>query len=236
MRGRGRRGVGQAQLGTHGGLVAVHVGVLEGQHGRGRAGAAWALGRTRAGRGARRVPGRRRRRRAALDRDSRPGLRTGPAARRRGRAESRKQLSARPGAPPRRAGPAAAAAARGSGRRRACARPGAQLPLQEHRPRPRRRPGPRLDHRAEGPRHASRATALSTRRRGTRAGRGHAQHAGPARAPGTRAITPAGPPRLLAPPAFPEVPLLAASPLQRSPDLPQAERIAGFAYSVLSTN
>ena len=125
------------------------------------------------------MPGRRRRRRAALYRDSRPGLRTGPAARRRGRAGSRKQLSARPGAPPRRAGPAAAAAARGSGRRRACARPGAQLPLQEHRPRPRRRPGPRLDHRAEGPGHASWARAPGTRRKGARAGRGHAQHAGP---------------------------------------------------------
>lgn len=147
------------------------------------------------------MPGRRRRRRAALYRDSRPGLRTGPAARRRGRAGSRKQMSARPGAPPRRAGPAAAAAARGSGRRRACARPGAQLPLQEHRPRPRRRPGPRLDHRAEGPRHASWARAPGTRRKGARAGRGHAQHAGPGPRAGDTcdhacgATTPPGPSR-----------------------------------------
>lgn len=30
--------------GTHGGLVAVHVGVLEGQHGRGEQGTAWGAG------------------------------------------------------------------------------------------------------------------------------------------------------------------------------------------------
>lgn len=172
-----------AGRGTHGGLVAVHVGVLEGQHGRGEQGAArgadsrngrewaglaagrgWGACRSRAGSGGQGALG--------LSSHNRTG---GAAAK-----TYRKQEAAvgEAGSPSPAGGPnggcgAVAAVAGRSGRRCACAGPGAQLPLQDRRPRP-LSPGTR------------------TARRGTRC-----THAAPppgATAPGTRAAPP-GPPR-----------------------------------------
>lgn len=223
VRGRGRRGVGRRNW-VLSGLVAVHVRVLEGQHGRGRAGAAWALGRTRAGRQGEAGAGKA----TAATGCSRPGLsagtqdRTGCAAA--DVRESRKQLSARPGPLPGGRGPAAAAAARGSGRRRACARPGA-APSAGAPAAPAPPPGPTPGPPSEGPRHASGAGAQHAPGRdprgpGTRPARRPGPRAGHTCSHACGATTPPGPS------AVPEVPLLASSPLQRSPDLPQAGRIA----------